>query len=131
MLLTVTWLGVAFATLCVFLINVYLDYLLLIGTTVKLSFSTASLFFFLRPVLSWAAAYPVGRYGNVDRKVFVLLFIAPSLFLFHGIYISEANGMLELWPPFLFLDLVFFSPALILHDLGRRKQNISRIGPTQ
>ena len=116
-------LAVGLVAVCVFLVNVYLDHILLIWTTGKLSLSDVSGVFVLRHSLSLGVAYPIGRWGRISNIGFVALFIAPNLLLFHGLYISQANGMLELWPPFLFLDLVLFLPALILHILGRRQKS--------
>lgn len=86
----------------------------------KLSLSALGLLFMSRPVLSCILAYPIGWWGSIDNQRFALFFIVPGLLMFHGLYIWESNGMLELWPPFLFVDIVLFSPALILHILGKR-----------
>jgi hypothetical protein len=125
-MLTVTRLGVALIAVCVSLINVYLDYVILIESAV--TFSVGSLCFFSRHLLCYVAAYASARYGNIDTGVFALLFIVPSLLLLHGLIIWKSNGMLELWPPILGLDAVLFLPALFIHGLGKRQR--TTIGDT-
>ena len=78
------------------------------------------LFFFSRHLLCLIVAYPAAKYGEIGGIAFALLFIVPSLLLFHGFFIWSANGMLELWPPILFLDAALFSPALIVLSRTRR-----------
>ena len=117
-MLTFPRIGVALIAVCMLLINLPLIYVTASGS--KVDFSVVFHFFLLRHVLCFVAAYPVARYGNIDTVIFAVLFIAPSLLLIHGIIIWESNGMLELWPPILFLDAALFSPALILHSRMRR-----------
>jgi hypothetical protein len=117
-MLTFPRIVVALAAVCVLLISLPLIYVTASGS--KVDFSLVIQFFLLRHVLCFVAAYPVARYGNIDTIIFAVLFIAPSLLLVHGIFIWESKGMLELWPPILFLDAALFSPALILHSQLRR-----------
>ena len=110
--------GVILIAVCALLINAYLNYRIASGPTLK--FSLVMLFFFSRHLLCLIVAYPAAKYADIGGIAFALLFVVPSLFLFHGFFIWSANGMLELWPPILFLDAALFSPGLILHSLTRK-----------
>ena len=115
--------NVAFVAVFILLLNVPLinawhDFAVVNNSNAKIS--VVILFLILRDVLCLVAAYPSGRYANIDRAVFILLFIVPSLLLIHGLIIWESNGMLELWPPILFLDIALFLPAIVSHAFGKR-----------
>jgi hypothetical protein len=120
-MLTLPRITVALIAVGVLLFNLPLIYVTASGS--KFDFSIVIQFFLLRHVLCFIAACPVARYGNIDTAIFAVLFVAPSLLLIHGIIIWESNGMLELWPPILFLDAALFSPALILYSRLRRSSS--------
>jgi len=107
---------------CWALVNAYVNYRIASGPPGP--FFHVMLFFFSRHLFCLAVAYPAGKYGHVGGLAFALLFIAPSLILFHGFFIWSANGMLELWPPILFVDAALFLPALLLDLLGRRRGDL-------
>jgi len=109
--------GVPLIAVCLLLANAPLVYVGASGATVD--FSNLILFFVSRHVLCLVAVYPASRYG-LRTGLFAALFIVPSLLLIHGMIIWKSNGMLELWPPILFIDVALFSPALILHNRTRR-----------
>lgn len=113
-------LAVVLTAIVVLLINIYVNDAISSGPTSgdQMQFSTVGLFFLSRHLLCLTAAYPIARYGHIDRRAFVLLFVEPSLLLFHALFIWESKGMLELWPPILFLDMALFLPSLLLHILG-------------
>jgi len=115
--LTFTRIGLILFAICFLLINAYLNYRIASGPIVK--FSLVILFFLSRHLLCFVAAYLIARYGHFDRIVLVLLFIVPSLLLFHGFFVWKANGMLELWPPILALDTALFLPSLTMYRLGK------------
>jgi hypothetical protein len=122
-MLTSNRIRVALIAVCWLLINAYLNYRIAFGPI--LEFSLVMLFFFSRHLLCLVAAYPVAKFGDIGGTAFALLFVVPSLLLFHGFFIWSANGMLELWPPILFLDVALFSPALIL--LSRTRKSLSTL----
>ena len=117
-ILTFDRISVGLIAVCWLLINAYLNYRIAFGPI--LEFSLVMLFFFSRHLLCLVAAYPVAKFGDIDGIAFALLFVVPSLLLFHGFFIWSAHGMLDLWPPILFLDVALFSPALILHSRARK-----------
>jgi hypothetical protein len=100
------WFVVLIFAACVFLINFYFNFLS--ANNPAVGFKEVVLFFFSRHLLCFLAAYYLSKKFNINISTFVILFILPSLLLFHVFIFFEPNGELDLWPPILILDLALF-----------------------
>jgi hypothetical protein len=78
--------------------------------------------FFLRHFLAWMSAAFCARSTDGMGVKFSVLVVGLALISFHALYIWKANGMLELWPPILALDIVAFLPTLPIWNSMRAKR---------
>jgi hypothetical protein len=79
---------------------------------IGLTFGYYAALFFVRHLIALLGAL-VFQSGSL--RAFLALFVAPPIVCFHACWIIASHGELELWPPVLFLDLVFFFPAAFLY----------------
>jgi hypothetical protein len=77
------------------------------------------LFFFLRHVTAWFFAYLAARFTSA-KMLHVLFTALPAVLLLHGTYIYVSNGALELWPPILIADFVFYLAMVSFFLLGKK-----------
>lgn len=81
--------------------------------------------FFFRHVLAWTTAAFCARSTDGMGVKFSVLVVGLALISFHALYIWKANGMLELWPPILALDIVVFLPTLPIWNSMRARRKRS------
>ena len=75
--------------------------------------------FFSRHVLAWLAAAMCAKRGNEMGFKYSVLVVGLALISFHSLYIWKSQGMLELWPPILMVDILFF---LVVFPIWRARR---------